>query len=58
VAIKGICIESVISLPSYQNGRITQYRDTPEIPALGRLRQKDLKFDNNLGYIVRSCLEN
>jgi hypothetical protein len=25
----------------------------PIIPALGRLRQEDLKFDVNLGYIVR-----
>jgi hypothetical protein len=27
---------------------------TPVIPALGRLRQEDLKFKVNLGYIVRN----
>jgi hypothetical protein len=30
---------------------------TPVIPALGRLRQEDYKFQVGLGYIVRSCLK-
>jgi hypothetical protein len=29
----------------------------PIIPTLERLRQKDHKFDTNLGYIVRPCLK-
>jgi hypothetical protein len=31
---------------------------TPVIPALGRMRQKDLHFKANLGYMARSCLKN
>jgi hypothetical protein len=29
----------------------------PIIAALGRLRQKDLKFEANMGYQARSCLK-
>jgi hypothetical protein len=29
----------------------------PIIPALGRLKQEDHKFEASLGYIVRSCLK-
>jgi hypothetical protein len=31
---------------------------TPVIPALGRLRQEDLKFKASLVYIVKPCLKN
>jgi hypothetical protein len=31
--------------------------DTSVIPELGRLKQKDLKFEGSLGYIVRLCLK-
>jgi hypothetical protein len=30
----------------------------PVIPALGRLRQKDLKFETIPGYMARHCLKN
>jgi hypothetical protein len=29
----------------------------PIIPALGRQRQEDLKFESSLDYIARSCLK-
>jgi hypothetical protein len=29
----------------------------PIIPALGKLRQEDLKLEDNLGYIARPCLQ-
>lgn len=31
---------------------------TPSIPALWRLRQGDLEFEANIGYIVICCLKN
>jgi hypothetical protein len=30
----------------------------PIIPALGRLRQEDYEFENNLTYVERPCIKN
>jgi hypothetical protein len=36
---------------------VWMYWHTPVIPALRRLRQKDLKFEASLGSMERTCLK-
>jgi hypothetical protein len=38
-------------------GKNQEWWCTPVIPAFGRLRQEDLEFKANVGYIVSPCLK-
>jgi hypothetical protein len=50
--------DKICTIPIYQNFKTSKAGwVTPLIPALKKLREKDLEFEANLGYIGRLCLK-
>jgi hypothetical protein len=46
-----------VSLRNQTQTPLWVWRCTPRIPVLGRLQEKDCKFQNNLGCMAKQCLK-
>jgi hypothetical protein len=52
------CLEGDVRLQCIHKKSCQAWWCTPAIPAFGRLRPEDFKFNITLGYMVRPCLNN